>query len=183
MSICVNMSGVTHNVEDVNFNPTGGKILPLEVYATTGVHPTSIQWQQIKYRNSAGNIASGYLFSDYGGINGDFLPISYNDFYDAATGSYINMGIWNVRRSTNIYGPDGQTVHAVISAGGQVAGPREVQTGNSHADWLLVKYFKQPNGSWTSMYSKTNGATSNGFAPIGLEYGSTKSTLSIYGGW
>lgn len=183
MSISVNMSGVVHNVVDVNFKENGGKIGIKEVYINTGRHPSNpYQYGKINYRNSSGSVVEGYLFDDYAGINGDFLWSSTGTFLDFAENANRTFGIWNVRRSTNVYGPDGVTVHAVIQAGGLVAAPTNIQTGTSHPDWLLIKYFKQPNGNWTSMKAQI-GTTDVGFAPIGMNYGSSKSTLSVYGEW
>ncbi|ULO04780.1 hypothetical protein H1230_16615 [Paenibacillus sp. 19GGS1-52] len=182
-TLAINKTGTSHNVEDYNFNLTGGKILANEVFAITGTHPGNpYQYQAIRYRNSSGALATGYLFIDgFPALISNFSPVSTSSFYDYSTGGYSTFGIWNVRRSTNVYGPDGVSIHAVVNSGGQVAGPLDAQTGQSHPDWLLVKYFKQSGGSWIPMYQQTGGATPNGFAPIGLEYGSTMSTLSIYG--
>lgn len=182
-TLAINKTGTSHSVVDINFNATGGKIVANEVYAVSGTHPSNpFQYQSILYRNSSGGKSSGYLFVDgFPALLSDFNPVSTNSFYDYSTGGYSTFGIWNVRRATNVYGPDGVSVHAVVNAGGQVAGTVSVQTGQSHPDWMLIKYFKQSGGSWVPMYTQTGGATPNGFAPIGLEYGSTLSTLSIYG--
>lgn len=183
--IAINNSGASQTVWNYEMNQSLGKLLPREVYAIGGAHPTQYDVVRVKFRNASGNAATGYVYMGVQGIDLPFTayPASTNSFYDYTSHSYDEYAVWNVRRATKIYGPDGVTVHATINAGGQVAAPinNGGQSGSSNIDWLLVKYFKQPGGSWTSMYEKTNNAAKHGFAPIGLEYGSMTNTLSVYG--
>lgn len=186
----VNTLNQAVDVEDYNFNKIG-KINVGEAYGSFGPH-TSPQYLKIRFRNSSGNIAEGILFADWGGASGDVdtpwtdLHVGTVTLKDYSTLNNVTHKIYNVRRTTNFYKPNGSLIDSV-SAGGQVAvmSSRAGESGTSNPDWMLIHYVKKTASSqWQSilgMVSEFNGY--HGFIPIGLNHGSTKNTLSVYGNW
>lgn len=144
----------------------------------------------IVFRNSSGQKATGYL--DTAGVTGISSwynhPISKVTLKDYETGTNKEHYVYNVRRTSTIYKPDGMALTTKISAGGAVAVPagEAGESGSSHPDWMLVRYIKtDSSASWTPVYNLAPPYNNlyYGFVPIGLEYGSGENMLSVYGSW
>jgi len=189
--LMVNTLNQAVDVEDINFNKIG-KINVGEAYGSFGQH-TSPQYLKIRFRNSSGSIQTGYLFADWGGAAGD-VDTPWTNFHvgtvtlkDYSTLNNVTHKIYNVRRTTNIYKPDGTTIIDTISAGGQVAMMSSYagESGTSNPDWMLIHYYKKTSSSaWQSILGSVSEFNLyHGFVPIGLNHGSTKNTLSVYGNW
>lgn len=161
-----------------------GKLVLNEAFAHSS-NQDSMRWI-IKFRNSSGQAATGYL--DTAGVGSlpswSDYPISTVTLYDYATGRDIEHYVYNVRRTSTIYNASATALSTKISAGGAVAVPagEAGESGSSHPDWMLIRYVKTSStGSWQSLYNLHK--VYYGYVPIGLEYGSGESTLSVYGNW
>jgi hypothetical protein len=141
----------------------------------------------IVFRNSSGRVTTGFL---------PILDKNGNDFFDRETekkmftsctalpydtvtingASYVTF---KFRRSEEVYTAAG-TRWGTVAAGMRVA-CRSDATGESHPDWKLINFVERStDGEWIPV---TGDGYQHGFVDIGLNQGSTPSSISMYGSW
>ncbi|MFZ7121066.1 MAG: hypothetical protein ACOWWH_08970 [Eubacteriaceae bacterium] len=128
---------------------------------------------QVIFRNSAGNIATGYFKDDEGPVwDGNFKNIA--DYpYGYQTINSVSYKTFKMRRTEDIWNQSGSHWGAV--AGGQYVAFSSDDSGDTHCDWKQIKYVKGTNGEWYRVGSNY------GFVELGLNHGSMRYQVSLIG--
>lgn len=178
----INMSGVSIPVykDFIECNPNDqiGTIYPREAFASSYGDGYSV----IFFRNSSGNITIGYIPVQYE-LDREtekklFTPCTTLP-YNAVTINGASYVTFKLRRSEEVYTAAG-TRWGTVAAGMRVA-CRSNATGDNHPDWKLINFVERStDGEWIPV---TGDGYQHGFVDIGLNQGSTPSSISMYGSW
>ena len=174
----INMSNeqipIYQNFEWNNPGPQIGKLYPREAFcAEYGEGFTNIY-----FRNSSGVLTWGYIH-DTSDVSRDVFTYCIKYPYEKKPLFGKEYCIFKFRRSEEIYTPSG-TRWGTVASGMRVACLSGMM-GESHPDWMAINYVERStDGEWVPV---TEGTKKYGFVDIGLNVGSTPSTISMYGSW
>lgn len=144
---------------------------------------------EIYFRNSSGNIVQGFYYGTDANGN-DVFPsyaaeqVAFSPCTDYAysTGETIHgedFYTFKFRRNEEVYTSTG-TRWGTVAAGMEVACHTNLM-GDNHPDWKQINYVKRStDGEWIPVSANGN---DYGYVDIGLNRGSTPSTISMYGTW
>lgn len=162
-----------------------GKIWPNEFFCSIG-HDDYITWTKIKFRNSAGQIATGYI-EEYpnGTTYSEATWVDKQKSYhncSLTNSSPTTIGnnscyIFKIKQQVNAINHD-STKTLVLPAGYQVA-TNQSTIGVSNPHRMLFKYYRtSSSGSWKEFFP--NDTKTYGFVDLGLSIGSMPSTRPVY---
>jgi len=186
--ICINKSGVSIPIWDQPEFPWASNAVQIGTLYNTEAFGYNADWggdgvfNAIKFRNSSGNIATGWLNDDYSG--GNPLPSGWAKDctlypYGTVTIGGTSYKTFKFRKSETVYSPSGD-VWGSVASGMRVA-CLNATAGSSHPEWKLVNYVERSSdGAWIQV---TGSGYTHGFVNVGLEDGSMPSTISMYGTW
>ena len=197
--ICINKSGVAVPVYDSHYNQIG-KLNNREVFSFVANHGGDGVFNQIVFRNSAGESVIGYLYDD-AVVDGVTYTLPDGVFTECIDYPYSTGEIINVTTAVNSDGvPLKKNVifktfkfrnkEEVFNAAGEhwgwVAAGMRVATNNSTAgdSMPLLKQItcveRSTDGEWVQV---TGADCLYGYVNIGLEDGSNPNAISMYGSW
>lgn len=131
---------------------------------------------EIWFRNSSGKLVQGYVYD----WTGSELTECIDYPYRTETINGIKYYIFKFRRSEEVYTASGDPWGSVAS--GMEVACKSAIMGESHPDWKSIYYVKSSKtGKWVPIVEGDD--TVNGFVDVGLNQGSTPSTISMYGTW
>jgi hypothetical protein len=173
----VNKSGSSIDVRDLNTDTVIGQLLNNEVFIYTGGHGSLTA---VYFKTSSGTMANGILISPPSNAVVNIANYPYGTITNADGNSRYTL---KARSSVTIYKGD-ESVWGTLASGAQVAlawsgSMSGIFMGTNNLTWIAVSYVQQmPAGTWV----KVDGAGYNyGYIPMGFEYGSSGSTLTLYG--
>lgn len=135
----------------------------------------------IDFRNSSGQVVQGFYYERDN--NGNILTTSIAECIDYPYGTVQIKGVtyytFMFRRAEEVYTGLGNR-WGTVAAGMRVA-CRSSMTGSTHYDWKAINYVERStDGEWIPV---SGDGFNYGYVDIGLNQGSTPSTISMYGTW
>jgi hypothetical protein len=164
---------------------TIGAIYPREAFVTIGVVSPN---QGVYFRKPGGVVGYGYMkWEDMqsGPLQIAFnYPNSYLQVTDPTTKRSEYVRTFYCRNTLTITKADGSSWGSV--AAGQYVAIKDSDTvnrgiaGSDNPNSVLIGWCKSTNGNW---YHIDGNGSDYGFVKIGLDIGSTYSTIPLYGSW
>lgn len=176
----INMSGKSFPVYKEwprQNNPTKiGTIYAREAFAFhEGLEDGSAE---LWFRDSSGKLVQGFIYDWAGSELTECIdyPYTTDDDIDGKGTLYY---IFKFRRSEEVYTAAGNRWGTVAS--GMEVACQTAMMGDNHPDWKGINYVKRSSdGKWIKV---TGDGYDYGFVDVGLNQGSTPSTISMYGTW
>jgi len=174
---CINKSGSNYPIYDYNISNNTytrvGTLYNREAFIFLG----GDNFDYIKFLASNGTLKTACIDpSRYP------VPISYCTDYPYSTEIIDNMElcVFRMRSAKNLYNTNAVKIKTLPA--GTLVATNNVSVGDSHHDWKLVSYYKEPGGTWQQIDAGQGGA-GYGFVDSGIASASGYSSIAFYGSW
>lgn len=172
---CINKSGSNYPIYDYDYDTNTytrvGTLYNREAFIFLG----GDNFDYIKFLASDGTLKTACIDpSKYP------VPVSYCTDYPYSTeiikGSEIC--VFRMRSAKKLYTKNAALIKTLPA--GTLVATNNVSVGDSHHDWKLVSYYKEPGGTWQQV---DEGGAGYGFVDSGLASASGYGSIAFYGSW
>lgn len=145
-----------------------GRLYPNEICGCNTEHSS-----YVLFLSSSGTLKNGLLDVSVTNLsNIENYPYS-REVIDGKT--YL---IYHMRKTKNVYKGSGERWGSV--AAGMYVATDNCEAGESHKDWMKIKYVKSTSGQWVAV---TGDGYNHGFVDTGLSTASAGSIIALHGNW